>query len=61
MICGYFLELKEMSKREKISLDEAKSHLSWMGEKGMSPGEEVPMLLLEEVDPECFERINAIQ
>lgn len=59
-ICEYFIELKGVSKSKKIALDEAKSHLSWMGKKGMSPSEEAPMELLAEVDPECFERINAI-
>lgn len=60
-ICEYFLELKGISKSKKITLDEAKSHISWMGVKGMTPGEESPMSLLSEVDPECFERINSIQ
>ena len=59
-VCEYFLELKEISKSQKISLDEAKLRLSWMGEEGKVPGEENPMSLLEELDPECFERVNSI-
>lgn len=59
-ICQYFLELKGISKSKKITLDEAKSHVSWMGKNSMSPGEEAPMSLLLEVDPECFERVNSI-
>lgn len=60
-ICRYFIRLEGTAKSEKITLDEAKSHVSWMGVKGMAPGEESSMSLLSEVDPECFERINSIQ
>ena len=60
-ICRYFIRLEGTAKSEKITLSEAKSHVSWMGRKGMSPGEESPMSLLLEVDPECFERVNSIQ
>ena len=59
-ISNYFLDIYEVMKKEKIDFEQAKSKVEWLGEKGLCPGDESPMMLLGELDPEAFESINQL-
>lgn len=60
-ISAYFLDVYEIIKKEKIDFRQAKAEVEWLGMRGSFPGEETPMVLLLNKDPEAFELTNQIK
>ena len=59
-MCSVKFTNNESLKKEKIDFEQAKSKVELLGEKGLCPGDESPMMLLGELDPEAFESINQL-
>jgi hypothetical protein len=59
-ISKYFFEVRDLMKKEKIKFEEAKIKGEWLGVKGSFPGNEPPMSLLFQLDPETFELFNSL-
>ena len=59
-IVDYFIDIYKIMEENKIKFNEAKLKGKWLGIKGSFPGDESPMTLLGEVDPETFELINQL-
>ena len=60
-ISNYFLDVYEIMKKENIDFKKAKTEADWLGTRGSFPGEEPPMVLLFDKDPQVFELTNQIQ
>lgn len=60
-ITNYFINIDTIMRENKIKFNEAKLKGKWLGIKGSFPGNESPMTLLSELDPETFESINQLE